>query len=1315
MNERKQRIEALFEAALELTSTEQREDYLRRVAGDDSQLRSEVVELLHAHEKAGKFLAAPTEVPPRTAAGNDAMLVPNLEQIGESIGRYKLLEKIGEGGMGVVYMAEQEEPVRRRVGLKVIKLGMDTRQVMAGFNAERQALAMMDHPHIARVLDAGATESGRPYFVMELVRGVRITDYCNQNSLSPRQRLDLFIPVCQAIQHAHQKGIIHRDIKPSNILVTLHDGVPVPKVIDFGIAKAAAGRLTDQTLFTAFEQFLGTPAYMSPEQAEMSGLDIDTRSDIYSLGVLLYELLTGKTPFDAKDLLEAGLDAMRRTIREKEPVRPSTRLNAMLKDELTKTARQRAVEAPRLVNLIRGDLDWVVMKCLEKDRARRYDTANGLVMDIRRHLTQEPVIARPPSRLYEFERTVRRHRLGFAAVGAVILAPLLGAVASAWQARRAVEARDQAKASARMAERALYAANMNLVQQAWEQSNLSRVRQLLEETEAWPERGFEWYYWQRQTHLPLQTLRGHLGPILAVAFSPSGAALVTASEDHTAKLWDAASGKELRTFHGHGAPIGALAFSSDGQRLVTGSWDQSAKLWAVSSGKELLTLQGHQAAIDSVAISADGRRIVTVAADGEANVWDAADGNVLLNLHGLFSDQKSCAAISSDAQRIITGSAQGEVKVWDVARAKPILTLQAHSVGITSLAFFPDGERFVTCSWDQTAKVWDAASGRNLSTLEGITKAIGAVAFSPDGKFVTGSFDFTTAAVWDTASGRQQFWLKTHSGPINAVAFAPDPPRILTGGQDGTARLWPVASDKEPLILRGHSNWVWSATFSPDGRKVVTASEDGTAKIWDARQGHLLLTLSGQDSAIGYAVYSPDGGRILTTGEHAAKIWDAQTGEVLLSLKGHSGNLNSVAFFPDGERGATASSDGAVKVWDATNGKELATLGLKQGSVWGLAISPDGRRLAAGAYSGVVQVWDTATWKEMWRLRGHRGFVSSLAFSPDGRWLVTGSQDGSVRVWDLANGTELPKLGEHLGWVGSVTFSPDGRRIAASCGEATARLWDAVSGKELLSLKGSGSWTWSIAFPRDGLRLLTSGEDRTAMIWTAASAAQVASWQQEEREATEYLAAQQRQRAAAAERNRSLRMKDPGAIKQWLMLPQIGYPGEDGLRALLEEQVAPESKLRPRAGERAKVGQSDFVWRTIRLEDNVIDSEGILGAAKEFSITYAVCYIWSETSRVGLNLEVACNDQSKVYLNGQQVYHYRVRTSYGQAAEPGQATLSDPDVVGGVALRAGLNVVVFKVVNEVGQWQASLRLCDAAGNPLKGIRVGLDPDGKDSP
>ncbi len=408
----------LFTEAVQLPAAE-RAAYLKKACDGDDEVRGRVEALLSAHAKAAEFL----ERGPAEGGGRTPM--PG-EKPGDQVGRYKLLQQIGEGGCGVVFMAEQEEPVRRTVALKLIKPGMDTKTVIARFEAERQALALMDHPNIAGVLDAGATESGRPYFVMELVRGIKITDYCDRISATTVERLEMFIQICDAVQHAHHKGIIHRDIKPSNVLVTeLPDGRALPKVIDFGIAKATTGqRLTDKTLFTAFELLIGTPAYMSPEQAALSSVDVDTRSDIYSLGVLLYELLAGSTPFDTRELLKAGLDEVRRVICNEEPVPPSTRVSTLEASELTRMSAFRRVEPPKLIRQLRGDLDWIVMKAMEKDRERRYSTANGLALDVRRYLDGEAIAARPPSAVYKFRRLVLRHKLLFSGLG-VILALLL--------------------------------------------------------------------------------------------------------------------------------------------------------------------------------------------------------------------------------------------------------------------------------------------------------------------------------------------------------------------------------------------------------------------------------------------------------------------------------------------------------------------------------------------------------------------------------------------------------------------------------------------------------------------------------------------------------------------------------------------------------------------------------------------------------------------------------------------------------------------------------------------------------------------------
>ncbi len=446
MSNQLSREETLFHAALALPTPAGRADYLRQACASDEPLRQRVEALLRA-AAGGDFLEPPTAV--ATATPTVRLTVPISEKPGDRIGHYKLLERLGEGGCGVVYMADQTEPIRRRVALKVVKLGMDTKDVIARFEAERQALALMDHPNIAKVFDAGATSTGRPYFVMELVRGISITDYCDQNNLTTSTRLDLFMKVCQAVQHAHQKGIIHRDLKPSNILVTLHDGVPVPKVIDFGIAKATAQQpLTDKTLFTAFQQFIGTPAYMSPEQAEMSGLDIDTRSDIYSLGVLLYELLTGRPPFAHKELIQAGFDEMRRLIREREPAKPSTCLSTLAAADLTSVAKHRHAEPPKLVSLVRGDLDWIVMKCLEKDRTRRYETANALALDLERHLSDEPVFAAAPGVTYRVQKFARRHRAGIAVSVAFVGLLIASTVVSTWQAVRATRAEQRTKLEA---------------------------------------------------------------------------------------------------------------------------------------------------------------------------------------------------------------------------------------------------------------------------------------------------------------------------------------------------------------------------------------------------------------------------------------------------------------------------------------------------------------------------------------------------------------------------------------------------------------------------------------------------------------------------------------------------------------------------------------------------------------------------------------------------------------------------------------------------------------------------------------------------
>jgi WD40 repeat protein len=931
------RLIELFHEARARPAGVERERFLAEACGNDAELQEQVLSLLQAHDGAGDFLKAGPAHPG---------LVAISEKHGDKIGRYKLLQQIGEGGCGVVYMAEQEEPVRRRVALKIIKLGMDTKSVVARFEAERQALALMDHPNIAKVFDGGATETGRPFFVMELVRGTRITEYCDQHNLSTQQRLELFIQVCQAIQHAHQKGIIHRDIKPSNIQVTANDGVPVPKVIDFGIAKATEQRLTDKTVFTAFEQFIGTPAYMSPEQAEMTSLDIDTRTDIYSLGVLLYELLTGNTPFDSQKLLASGVNKIRKIIRETEPPKPSTR---------------RHTEPPKLLHGVRGDLDWIVMKCLEKDRARRYESANGLAADIQRHLKCEPVIARPPSRWYEFQKTVRRHKFGFASAAAIIVVLALGVVVSTVQAMRATRAernqeslRRQAEQTRQEAEARAYASDMAFASQSADSGgSLGNAAKALSywQVHATHLRGWEWYYLYGLVHRDRLTIRSDNGGFYAVAWSPDGGRLASACSDHSVRLWSALTGHEIMKLSGHGDEVTAVVWSPDGKQLASASKDGTVRIWNADTGGEVATLRVHANEVRRVVWSPDGRKLASGGVNQPIQLWDAATATLI--------------------------------------RALPSRGQSHHIVG---MSWNKDGTRLASADslagLSSAVTVWDTADGKELFTI-GPGHMV-SVAWSPDDKWLAMGGAGSCGLVFDVTS-RSNTLVMCHGGHVMAVAWSPNGARIATGSRgDGSVKIWDAKTGQELQSFRGHQGSARSLSWHPDGSRVASAGMDGTIKVWDVNrrdQFRTILRQSGQGLSV---AWHPDGTQLgISGGDGSVRIWDSKRAEELAVFTGHTNGVWKVVWNPMGTRLASCSHDGVIKLWDPKTGAEVWSVRGHPVEVRALAWSPDGRRLASVSGSdGDVKVWDAGSGRLLASFSKDRG-AFALDWSPDGTQLAT--------------------------------------------------------------------------------------------------------------------------------------------------------------------------------------------------------------------------------------------------------------------------------------------------------------------------------------
>jgi serine/threonine protein kinase/WD40 repeat protein len=1097
----------IFLEALEMTTPKARAAYLQTACGGDGTLRRKVEELLKEHFSNDSLLAGSALEAERPGIAE----APIEEGPARMVGRYKLLEKLGEGGFGEVWMAEQREPVKRRVALKIIKLGMDSRQVVARFEAERQALAMMDHANIARIFDADITDTGRPYFVMELVRGIKITEYCDQNQLPTRERLNLFILVCQAIQHAHQKGIIHRDIKPSNILVTLHDGVPVPKIIDFGIAKATQQELTEKTLFTQFQQFIGTPAYISPEQAEMSGLDIDTRADIYSLGVLLYELLVGQTPFDAKEMMQGGLDALRQIIREKEPLRPSTKLNTLSGEARTTTGKRRQTEVSKLVHQLQGDLDWIVMKCLEKDRTRRYETANGLAADIQRHLANEPVIARPASTAYRLLKSWRRNKLVYTAGVAVFLALAAGLILAAlgWsqtatQRNAAILARageetqrKQAEAAERRTEQHLYTA---LLEQARATVMTGELGHRVRALDALRRAG---------AISNSATLRGVAMSALALP-DLSFVREVPVAPDTTMIQLDPAF-ERIAHCRGKG-PVEIRAVRDD-HLLATLPASTNLMCYCAfwsGDGRFLAVKRDHPPTAARIKVWG------TYATSEDWEIWDVSRVKRIL----LLRDNLGAFSFHPRLPQIIVGREPATAAIWDLETGQELM---CHTLGgIPSLLkFAPNGEFFAASilsnvpDWTHwTVAIHRATDGELCVSQRFTNNAVKELSWHPSGRWL-GVTDYSGAIQFIEAQSGEMRILGRHKATAVVAEFSPDGKYLFSGGWDRELICWDVKAMRRAFTIVLDSFLV---QLSADGRYCAVIREQPEARVQLHAFERPLPREFAEDvgGPRGFAAFSADGRWLAASGDERWVVWDLLSDGPGTAKNGSQ--ETRLSFAANGELFVNPRGDGAR--WRVSPGTNTAAAPqlkrldlLKPAGLLSLCLVSNGVVFTGGSGSRLAAydqlARDATHWSptipglngtstdEQWlaiflpsrpELYVHHLMdfspvtavtntapIRQFEFSPSSDEVAVACKKG-VEFWS----TTTWQRTRHLPNFNGILYSPDAQTLWLSTDYSSAGLYDARTVEPLLPLPPN---TRPLALSPDGRYLVAIVNSRRIQLW----------------------------------------------------------------------------------------------------------------------------------------------------------------------------------------------------------------------------------------